>query len=146
MWRSVNRGREYVCWKESGKQRRKLAHRWEWEQANGPIPDGYEIHHVDHDPLNNDLSNLLCVTAEWHDDYHQRLREDHIVVDGVEHRRCQRCGEYRPFQLFAKRSAGTFGGYCKDCGREYMRVWREKNREHWNLYHRQYRAKKRAER
>lgn len=29
-----------------------------WEAANGPIPDGYYIDHIDGNPLNDDLSNL----------------------------------------------------------------------------------------
>lgn len=33
-------------------------HRAMWAHANGPIPDGGVIHHIDHDKSNNDLSNL----------------------------------------------------------------------------------------
>jgi hypothetical protein len=138
-WRRIYDGREYVCWKEAGKQRRQLAHRWLWEQANGPIPDGHEIHHRDHNPLNNDLSNLMCVTAEWHDDHHQRLREQHMWIDGVEHRRCQRCGTYKPTFDFTIRRAGTFHGYCRPCALEYRREWVARNREEFN-------AKRRAKR
>ncbi|WQZ01618.1 NHN endonuclease [Klebsiella phage Adeo] len=29
-----------------------------WEAANGPIPDGYYIDHIDGNPLNDELSNL----------------------------------------------------------------------------------------
>ena len=141
MWRRIDRGREYVCWKEHGKQRRQLAHRWVWEQANGTIPDGYEIHHIDHDALNNELSNLQLVTAEWHDNYHQRLREDHRDIDGVEHRRCQRCDEYKPLTEFKRRKTGTYQGYCQPCQREYLREWRAANREHHNAYMREYRKR-----
>jgi hypothetical protein len=41
-----------------------------WRRANGPIPRGYEIHHIDGDRSNNDLSNLLCLSLQEHYDLH----------------------------------------------------------------------------
>jgi hypothetical protein len=139
MWRRIDKGREYVCWKEFGKQRRQLAHRWVWEQAHGSIPAGHEIHHRDHNPLNNAIDNLVCVTAEWHDNYHQRLREHHRSVDGVERRRCQRCREWKATACYTIRRAGTYHGYCRDCAKAYRREWTARNRETFN-------AKRRAKR
>jgi len=54
-----------------------LNYRKLWEDAYGPIPkeeDGrtYEIHHIDGDNTNNDLSNLKCVTAKEHYEIHKR--------------------------------------------------------------------------
>lgn len=37
-----------------------------WINTNGPIPEGHHIHHVDFDPLNNDIRNLQCLTAGDH--------------------------------------------------------------------------------
>jgi hypothetical protein len=37
-------------------------HRWMWETFVGEIPKGQEIHHKDHNKLNNSLINLECVT------------------------------------------------------------------------------------
>jgi hypothetical protein len=42
-----------------------------WIDAHGPIPDGCHIHHDDHDPLNNDLGNLVCLTSEEHAAEHE---------------------------------------------------------------------------
>lgn len=40
-------------------QRRGIRlHRTVWEAANGPIPDGYHVHHIDGDRSNNQLKNL----------------------------------------------------------------------------------------
>ena len=48
-------------------------HRWVWEQAYGPIPDGYVVHHVDGNRQNNDLSNLTLMTPSDHSQLHRRL-------------------------------------------------------------------------
>jgi len=38
-----------------------LAHRVLWEMANGPIPEGMQIDHIDRNRTNNDLTNLRLV-------------------------------------------------------------------------------------
>ena len=43
-----------------------------WTAANGPIPKGYVIHHIDHNPENNDLSNLQCMLDADHKAYHNK--------------------------------------------------------------------------
>ena len=40
---------------------RKFLHRAIWESANGPIPVGHHIHHLDGDPSNNVLGNLAML-------------------------------------------------------------------------------------
>jgi hypothetical protein len=141
-------GRWYRKWREAGSRKvhSQLESRWVWEQVNGPIPDGCEIHHRDHDRTNNDIANLECVTAGWHDDYHQRLREDHVVIDGVEHRRCQRCGEYKPTDLFTRRQAGTYHGYCRPCSVVSVREWRRSNADRVRSYRREWNSVPRYER
>lgn len=51
-----------------------------WESHNGPIPldtDGrtYEIHHIDGDRTNNDISNLACLSIQEHYDIHYRQED-----------------------------------------------------------------------
>lgn len=45
-------------------------HRQIWRDANGPIPKGCHIHHIDGNPLNNHISNLQCVTVKAHRAHH----------------------------------------------------------------------------
>lgn len=45
-----------------------------WKSAHGPVPEGHEIHHVDFDPSNNDLENLVCLTVAEHDAVHSAAR------------------------------------------------------------------------
>ncbi|NQY00576.1 MAG: HNH endonuclease [Pseudoalteromonas sp.] len=40
-----------------------MAHRLLWYMENGDIPDGYQIDHIDGNPLNNIIENLRLVTC-----------------------------------------------------------------------------------
>lgn len=41
-------------------------HRAVWILHNGPIADGYDIHHIDGNGLNNNISNLQIITKDEH--------------------------------------------------------------------------------
>lgn len=41
---------------------RTMLHRVIWEEANGPIPEGMSIDHINGDTKDNRLENLRCVT------------------------------------------------------------------------------------
>ena len=43
-----------------------LKHRWLWEQAYGPIPEGHYIRFKDGDPMNLALDNLIMIDKETH--------------------------------------------------------------------------------
>lgn len=64
-----------------------LVHRHVWEQANGPIPDGWVVHHVDLNPLNNELGNLQAMPAEEHRALHADLAQKYPKT-----RTCDVCG------------------------------------------------------
>jgi|DEB0MinimDraft_12_1074336.scaffolds.fasta_scaffold78270_1 hypothetical protein len=64
-------------------------HRDVWSAANGPIPEGNHVHHIDGDTLNNDISNLECVTPEQHRAEHpwsdERKRKQREFLDSIRH-------------------------------------------------------------
>lgn len=49
---------------EKGKQKSYLTHRFVYECFYGEIPEGMQIHHIDHNKENNKLDNLQMVTDE----------------------------------------------------------------------------------
>lgn len=40
------------------------------EETGETIPEGYEIHHIDHDRKNNDIDNLVALPKKLHRRYH----------------------------------------------------------------------------
>lgn len=52
----------WVC----SKARMPWAHRWVWININGPIPEGMDVHHIDEDKSNNDISNLKLLNRSDH--------------------------------------------------------------------------------
>ena len=59
------------------------AHRLAWMLANGPIPAGMEIDHIDHDPSNNRLANLRLVTGRDNKANQARSSRNTSGVTGV---------------------------------------------------------------
>src|ERR1700687_6286172 len=57
--------RNYYC------RNGKYLHREMWKFHVGAIPVGYHIHYIDKNPLNNDLSNLQCVSRLEHVRLHE---------------------------------------------------------------------------
>lgn len=50
-------------------------HKYVWEYYNGPIPKGYQVHHKDFNPDNNDISNLELMSKADHLKYHANLQD-----------------------------------------------------------------------
>lgn len=48
----------------------KRLHVYVWEHYNGEVPKGYHIHHKDHDKNNNEIENLVLLSAHEHQTLH----------------------------------------------------------------------------
>ena len=55
-----------------------LLHRKIWEDANGPIPEGCQIHHKDKIRTNNSLDNLECISHGNHVKHHWLENGEHL--------------------------------------------------------------------
>jgi predicted XRE-type DNA-binding protein len=62
----------YIITTEKEGNCKKFLHRLIWEEAHGPIPDGYVIHHIDKNKTNNNISNLQCLTQFEHKSIHSK--------------------------------------------------------------------------
>lgn len=71
---------------ENGVRISTSIHRLVWETYNGPIPQGYEIDHIDGDKSNNALSNLRCVTHKENMANHITKEKQRKIYDSVEWR------------------------------------------------------------
>ena len=65
-------GRYYQSYSRSKNQIDRLLHRVVWVENNGPIPDGFEVHHKDGCWYNNDISNLELVETSKHRSFHAK--------------------------------------------------------------------------
>ena len=94
--------------KDNGRYTKNLQlHRMVYTYHCGEIPESYEIHHIDHNPANNNISNLQCLTKNQHMSIHNSK------ADTV-HLTCLNCG--KTF-TFSKRGRKLF---CSiQCGNEH---------------------------
>jgi hypothetical protein len=69
-----NQGRYVITSRKEGNHGKYL-HRLIWEDAYGPIPEGYDCHHIDENPLNNDLSNLKLMLHAEHVSLHNSINK-----------------------------------------------------------------------
>lgn len=59
---------------------RKRLHRYVWEFYNGPIESGYDIHHIDGDKSNNDISNLAKISRKKHAEIHGDMQSEELIA------------------------------------------------------------------
>lgn len=87
-----------------------------WTHVHGPIPDGYDVHHVDGDKANDDPANLALVEHHEHRNSHaaENGRKSNGNAAGAaamwaaraaDSRICEHCGA-------AYESRATYSSYC----------------------------------
>jgi len=118
----------------------KRLHIYVWEKANGKIPKGYCIHHIDRNKENNDITNFALMTIREHQSYHGNLRDKdklrenmaknvrpkadewHGSKDGIEWHKKHYAEMKETFHKKIERE-------CTYCGKKHM-----SNRKHTNSF------------
>lgn len=121
-------------------------HVYIWEQKNGSKPKGHDVHHIDHDKSNFDISNLLLVTQSEH----QRLHAGWIMENGEWVKKpCNKCKNVLPLDKFySVRTRNIQSNYCKPChNKEILERNKrpeiaEKKKIYWREYYRRKYAKR----
>lgn len=62
----------------------KRLHVFVWELHNGPVPDGYDIHHIDHDKDNNSIENLTAIRREDHRKWHTADLDKDVLLASLD--------------------------------------------------------------
>lgn len=115
-----------------------LMHRFVWLCEKGDIPKGYDVHHIDHDKSNNNISNLILLTRKEHIKLHfEEMPEEKqtIIRDNMRKARfSEKCVEYHSSAEGHKQKSETAKQLwqegrmikpntyiCEVCGKEYTR-------------------------
>lgn len=81
-----------------------------WEAAHGPVPEGYLVHHKDHDKSNNSLENLELLTHKQHFREHEAERGPDWHSKGGK-------------ASIEKRRQNPVVNVCEHCSEEFSTIW-----------------------
>lgn len=61
-----------IHWRDGKRVLGKYLHIAVWEAFNGEVPNGYDVHHINHNPSDNRLENLELITKTEHAIMHNK--------------------------------------------------------------------------
>lgn len=113
---------------------KKRMHTYVWEYYNGPVPKGYDIHHIDFDRSNNDISNLQCLPRAEHKRLHSELltnearewRRNNLNINArpkaIEWHKSEDGSKWHSEHIRQQHESGAFKKtlICTNCGKDYI--------------------------
>jgi HNH endonuclease len=94
------------------------AHRWLWEQANGPVPDDLELDHLCRNPPCVNPLHLEPVTHR--ENMMRGLARIQLIARNEARTHCKRGHEFTPENTYWYHGA-TYGRACRECMRMHDR-------------------------
>lgn len=112
-------------------------HRFVWLCERGEIPKGFQIHHIDNNKENNDISNLMLVSVKRHRSLHEKPKfseeSRQVLRDNINKNR-EKLNKYHSSEEGRKQKSETAKKLwaegkmtkpntyiCEICGKEYIR-------------------------
>ncbi len=91
-------------------KRLRMEHDLVWERAYGHIPAGFEIHHINHDKLDNRIQNLELLDPLTHKRHHSGCERR----EGMWWKPCRKCGTVKPVTEYYAQQI-WISPWCKTC-------------------------------
>ena len=112
-------------------------HKFVCMQNNINVPDGYDVHHIDENKVNNDISNLQVMTKAEHKSLHNRTIKciinclycgKEIETAQIRRKFCNDNCRMKYYHLNGYRHSTPITGKCLYCGKEFHT--HQKNRKY----------------
>jgi hypothetical protein len=125
----------FLANKKTDSGHRDRLHVYVWRKERGEIPDGYHVHHIDHDKRNNDIDNLACIPGRQHVSMHGKERAEtdgeamrkNLIENAIpKAKKWHASAEGRAWHsehakiIIEEMNEKTYT--CQQCGKEYSRL------------------------
>lgn len=101
----------YLRTHPTNKGKQFMVHRLVWEKHYGKIPEGFQIHHIDEDKTNNEITNLRLVTPLEHKRIHSKCE----IRKGEWWKPCNQCKIIKSVKEDYYKSREWIQSICKQC-------------------------------
>lgn len=123
----------YLASKPTYQGKRERLHCYVWRYFNGPIPDGFHVHHADENKANNNIENLRCIPTRLHIKHHANeyaANNYATIIDNLNQRARPKASEWHKSEAgrawHRERYMDSLGKAkpilhkCQMCGKEYF--------------------------